>query len=360
MRQRHQTGGIKKQRGRWVGMFWADGQHKSRVLGLVKDMTKSAARVEIAKIVAEEQAKRAVSVTWTFGAFIEKTFFPYYSRKWKASSTKGSTKNRMKVHLVEEFNDREITGFQRDELQDLLDRRAARFSFSTVDHLRWDLKQIFDMALAEGLIVRNPALLLFTPREAQRPVYRTMSVEDVTKCFDAPGHRERLIAKLAVLVGMRPGEIFALTWGQMTATYVDIRQRVYRGIIDSPKTDQSFRKAALSQGLIREIEIWRSMAVDASDKAFVFPSERMTPLAKENVWRRLIQPKLEKVGLGWINFQVMRRTHATLMNALGIEGKLVADQLGHSLDVNQNVYTRSAVESRQVAVDRLEGSLRIM
>jgi len=48
------------------------------------------------------------------------------------------------------------------------------------------------------------------------------------------------------------------------------------------------------------------------------------------------------------------------MNASGIEGKLVADQLGHSLDVNQNVYRRSAVESRQVAVDRLEGSLRIM
>ena len=126
MRQRHQTGGIKKQRGRWVGMFWADGQHKSRVLGLVKDMTKSAARVEIAKIVAEEQAKRAVSVTWTFGAFIEKTFFPYYSRKWKASSTKGSTKNRIKVHLVEEFNDREITGFQRDELQDFAGSKGGK------------------------------------------------------------------------------------------------------------------------------------------------------------------------------------------------------------------------------------------
>jgi hypothetical protein len=42
--------------------------------------------------------------------------------------------------------------------------------------------------------------------------------------------------------------------------------------------------------------------------------------------------------MGWPNFQVMRRTHATLTNALGISGKLVADQLGHSLDVNQNVY----------------------
>jgi len=28
----------------------------------------------------------------------------------------------------------------------------------------------------------------------------------------------------------------------------------------------------------------------------------------------------------------MRRTHATLMNALGIEGKLGADQLAHTLE----------------------------
>jgi integrase len=83
----------------------------------------------------------------------------------------------------------------------------------------------------------------------------------------------------------------------------------------------------------------------------------MTPLAKENIWRRAISPKLEKVGLHWVNFQVMRRTHASLMNDLGIEGKLVADQLGHSLDVNQNIYTQSAVSKRQAAVNQLEVSL---
>jgi hypothetical protein len=41
MRQRHQTGCLKKQRGRWLGMWWVDGKRKSRVLGFVKDMTKS-------------------------------------------------------------------------------------------------------------------------------------------------------------------------------------------------------------------------------------------------------------------------------------------------------------------------------
>jgi integrase len=73
-----------------------------------------------------------------------------------------------------------------------------------------------------------------------------------------------------------------------------------------------------------------------------------------------MHPKLEKVGLGWAHFLVMRRTHATLMRALGVEGKLVADQLGHSLDVNQNIYTQSPVEIRQVAVNKLEKTLQVM
>ena len=60
------------------------------------------------------------------------------------------------------------------------------------------------------------------------------------------------------------------------------------------------------------------------------------------------------------NFLVMRRTHATLMKALGVDGKLVADQLGHSLDVNQNVYTQSPVESRLDMVNQLEKSLLVM
>lgn len=53
---------------------------------------------------------------------------------------------------------------------------------------------------------------------------------------------------------MRPGEIFALTWCRLTATYAHIRQRVYRGLIDTPKNYQSMRQAALSEGLVAEIE----------------------------------------------------------------------------------------------------------
>ena len=93
-------------------------------------------------------------------------------------------------------------------------------------------------------------------------------------------------------------------------------QRVYRRKLDTPKTDNSTRHAALSVGLLDDIEEWRSVAISSKDDAWVFPSERMTPFSKDNCWRRNMLPKLQAVGLEWANFQVMRRTHATLMRQL--------------------------------------------
>ena len=49
----------------------------------------------------------------------------------------------------------------------------------------------------------------------------------------------------------------------------------------------------------------------------------------------------------------------TLMKELGVDGKLVADQLGHSLDVSQNVYTSTSVESRLAGLNQLEKSLAV-
>ena len=187
----------------------------------------------------------------------------------------------------------------------------------------------------------------------KRSERRVMNIEQAQTCFSVLAQRERLIVKLAIIAGMRPGEIFALAWGRLSAKDADIRQRVYRGVIDTPKTTLSIRRAALSEGLL-EIEAWRIVSINTDNKAWVFPSERMTPLAMENVWRRNIGPKLDEVGLDWVNFQVMRRTHSSLMGDLGVERKLVADQCGHSLDVSENVYRQTSVTSRQEAVNRLE------
>jgi len=221
-------------------------------------------------------------------------------------------------YVVPEFGARTRDSFSRsrDELQGFLTQRVAQgLSWSIVSHLRWDLRQIFRMAVAEGQLAHNPAELLFVPREAARPEHRVMTREEVTRLFTILDPRERLIAKLAILAGMRTGEIFALRWKSLSGTHAHITQRVYRGDIDTPKTHHSIRKAALPDGLVEAIEEWRR-ASDALGVAgpedWVFPSDRLTtPVGPYNVWRRLTGGRLREAGLEWVTFQVMRRTHSS-------------------------------------------------
>ena len=227
MRRRIQQGSLREVDWFWVAQWWDDGFWCLWTLGRVKKLTKTDARKELAEILAPINSReQALSRKSTFGDFVRNCYLPFFRRKWKRS-TAMSNEDRIKHHLMGEMDSRPIGSFTRDELQALLDRKgAAGLSFSTVDHLRWDLKQAFEMAVSEGILTRNPAKLLFTPRDCPRPTIRIMTMEEVPRIFAVLETRERLIARLAILAGMRPGEIFGLTWGRLEAQYADIRQRV--------------------------------------------------------------------------------------------------------------------------------------
>jgi integrase len=158
------------------------------------------------------------------------------------------------------------------------------------------------MAQAEGLVQRNPATLLFTPREASTGPRRVMSPDQIKKVFGILDLRERLITKLAVLAGMRPGEIFGLKWGDVGANSLEVRRRVYEGVLDSPKSERGLRRVGFGPNLAKEMRQYRK-AVGAKAESFVFPSERGTPLRQSNIWRRSVQPKLLKNSLGWVTFR---------------------------------------------------------
>ena len=97
---------------------------------------------------------------------------------------------------------------------------------------------------------------------------------------------------------------------------------------------------------------------DTSVDAWVFPSEKLTtPLTKDTCWRRGFLPKLKPVGLAWANFQVMRRTHSSLLKELDVDPHVRAEQMGHTIDVNENVYTVMSIRRRKEAVNALEKAI---
>jgi integrase len=326
-------------------------------------MSKSEAQAALAKILAPINAGGLAKPTsLTFEEFVKDVYLPFYRIKWKRS-TAMTNEQRVRLYLIPEFGGRPLDTFSRsrDEFQRFLNGKATEgFSCSIVSHLRWELRQIFRMAVEEGHLDRNPAELLFIPREAKRPEHRVMNREEVKQLFGVLGTRERLIAKLAILAGMRTGEIFGLTWGALDEKSAHITQRVYHGDIDSPKTHHSVRRAALSDGLSQDIEEWRRQAICTGPEAWVFPSETLrTPVGPYNLWRRQIGEQLDAAGLGWVTFQVMRRTHSTLLRELDVAPEVRAQQMGHTVDVNENVYTKTSLESRRQAVNLLEASVAV-
>ncbi len=84
--------------------------------------------------------------------------------------------------------------FSRDELQQLLNQKAAEYSYSVVAHIRWTLRQIFRLVVEEGYVDRNPAEIPYIPREARRPNRKVMNKEEVKKLLEVLDTRERLIA----------------------------------------------------------------------------------------------------------------------------------------------------------------------
>jgi len=302
--------------------------------------------------------ERQEKPTYTLREFVTSKYLPFCRRKWK-DYTAGTTKQRIEHNLVKDLGDHELGSLGREQLQDFLEKKASGgLSASVVSHLRWDLRAIFQLAVEDGVVSRDPATSLVTPAIASRSIKRVMNREQVNQLLSALELRERLVSRLAIFAGMRPGEIFGLKWRHVSGQSAVIEQRLYRGKIDTPKTHRSVRTAAFTPRIVSEMKEWQSQSPSSEPDAWVFPSERLiTPLNMANLWRRDMEPKLKPLGLEWATFQVMRRTHASLSRRAGIDPKVVADQLGHGLGVNLDVYTKSDLEQRSEAVKKLESEV---
>jgi integrase len=363
MRKRHQSGSVQKalsgKRRVWAGLYYdTQGKRVYKILGERNAMTESEAKIELEKILAPiNQTRVATQLTRdiTLGGFTEHQYIPFGERKWKRS-TASSTKQRIMQHIVKgELATTKVADLTRDNMQAFLDRRGIS-SYSVVNHLKWDLKAICDLAVEDALLPRNPALLLFTPRTASLPKQPVLTPEQVADLLQVLDLRERTFCRLAIYAGMRPGEIIALRWDDINGDMALVDDRIYKGEQGTTKNRRA-RVVALSPAVQRDLKAWRAFAV--SDSAFIFPSENLaTPIKYENLWQREIRPRLEKIGLKWADFRCMRRTNSTLMRVAGADAKVSADNRGHSLKVAMEEYTHSTPEQKAEAVKKLEGLIQ--
>jgi integrase len=343
----------------WVGLWWESASRRSKVLGLCSQMSKTDAEMAFSNILTpiNSGVSKGPTRVYTFRQYVTDQYVPFCARGWK-ESTAGTSEQILTTHLLPALGGCLLQVISREDLQKVLDEKAKKLSYSVVAHIRWFLNAIFKLAVSDGCIASNPASELIIPKNCREGrKMRSLTAEEVKKYLEVFDLREKLIARLAIFEGMRPGEILALRWKSVNRETIQVAERVYKGFLNTPKNGKP-REGAISYGTLRLFEEWAELAQDPSPDGFVFPSEKLvTPLSLDNLWRRYMSPELDKIGLGWATFQVLRKTNASLSKKAGVDPKVASDQRGHGLGVSLEIYTSSDLEQKRAAVDALEAAV---
>lgn len=365
-RKQYQRGSLKRRslngRDVWLFQFREDGQSKSKLIGECAKMTRGEAERECTAIRERINAGagQPVGEPSTFGSFVESVYLPLKKRKWKAGSTAITSEADIQRHLVAELSGRSMRSITRSDLQDLLDRKAAaKLSLSVVKHIRFHLSGIFKVAMGDGVVSRNPTTGLQNPVCVAAKHKGELAREQVIVIDQGLPLRERLVFRLGVIEGMRPGEMFGLKQGDIESRELRVRRRVYHGDIDTPKTAKSARKVALSEPTALLLAQWIDLQRAQGPDAWVFQSENVdTPIDHCNFLSRWFKPKLKDMGFGWVDFRVLRRTQSSLGDDRGLDRKVMADQRGHGADTALEVYITTGMARRQDAVQELSDWLQ--
>lgn len=182
--------------------------------------------------------------------------------------------------------------------------------------------------------------------------------------------RDRLIVRMFLVLGLRPGELFALRRDDRVgrnSLRIDEAVSPISGLVE-PKTEASASCVWLPQSLVTELDFWMEAQEDRRPQAFIFPSRAATPISANNWLKRTLKKageqtraaleqqgtKLDDGFLADLTLQALRRTCATHMQHVG-SVKDVQAHLRHARpNVTAEVYMQEIPASVRAAVESLD------
>jgi len=198
------------------------------------------------------------------------------------------------------------------------------------------------------------------PPKPLRDQPRFLTAGEVSRLLDVLGDAERTPVLMAVLTGMRIGELLALRWKNVDfeRMIIRVRESVYEGHTSTPKTQGGIRDIPFGP-ILEEALRNQGGHRKTSDDSLVFPTRNGTHLRPGNLLKRCLHPAFAKAGLRRFSWHDFRRTHATLLSDMGEPLKTVQAQLGHaSLSTTAEIYTQAVPTSQRAAIERLEKAVR--
>jgi integrase len=352
---------------KWRGHFYvyqkqADAseirRHRNVLLGFKADMDKGAAKAKLREIISRETknvapAPVAVTLRW----FYENRYLPQKEEQWKVTS-RPKTKRFIEHYLLKRFGETLLADLDKFTLQTYLNELAPAFSKSVLTKVRVYLNSMLNEAVELEMLPKNPAAKLAVPRSGKRVANRHLTPEQIPLILFHLTDRDRLIVRMFLVLGLRPGEMFALRWDDKQGNSLRIDSSISGGIEVDTKTEGSDSAVWLPASVDTELEFWRGCAKDASPEAFIFPSARATAIRTDNFLFRVLKEAGKKAGIPGVNHQVLRRTCSTYMAQI----TTVKDVQAHLRHTNAKTtlehYIKSVPESVRIAVESLDSLLK--
>lgn len=275
-------------------------------------------------------------------------------------STQKNHRHIVTKHLIPRFGDLAMCEVTRQEIQAYVAHLSARYAPKTVDHIHDVLSAILRTAASWGHLLDNPAQGVRLPRlRTVRPKW-VLTTEQAIALIDRLAPLPRAMVGIALLSGVRRGELFALRWRDidLVGRVLHVREAVYEGSFGTPKTEAGCRDIPLTDAAMQVIALWCASKAQCEPDGLVFSTRSGKPISPNNVLRRWVFPACDTLGLPRATWLTFRRSYSTWAHEKGVPGKIVAQVMGHAkVDTTLNVYTQVQPAMVRGAVDAVGSEL---
>jgi integrase len=313
------------------------------------------------------------------GAILFRDFARIYERdvlSTLASTTRERAKSVLKNHLNPEFGELMLRELTLESLQSYFVRlQTTALSAESIDKTKDVLSALLRTAVDYGRLSTNPVEKIRLKKRKltkPKPFIRVDQFYDLLELIAEP---YATMVYVAVFTALRVSELAGLLWRNVGVDAITIEQRYCRGDWDEPKSDASRATIAVDDHVIERIQKLKSIEVvvragrakrrykavksDGGDD-LVFQSVKTgVPIRDNTVLSRHIKPAARKLGIGWVNWQVLRRSCATWLDQAHVNVKDAQGLMRHSrASTTQDVYQQVVPESQRKAVKKLTEFVR--
>jgi integrase len=327
--------------GRWVeDVRLSNGsiirKRRSRVLGIVGSITKKQAQRQLDGILARiNDPGYSPELDSTFQALAQEwgdQAFPQMK-----PSTVANMRGHLANHLLPFFGNRQVREITTRDIDTFL--FTLTVSRKTKKNIFGTFKLILKQGRAWGNVRENiwESAKKIGKSETEVRAYSDAEVETI---LSRSAGATRLFYWLAVETGMRAGELCGLRVCDvdMRRKLVRVRQAVWRGKVQTPKTSNAIREIPIPVQIVDAIRIH----LEGREEGFVFATKNGTPWNSDLVLKRHLHGKL-KVANG--NLHMFRHTFATRQLHAGVSVSVVSKLLGHgSISTTLNIYAHVLAE----------------